>query len=83
MLCCLLTSKDFHPVNTALTVVGFLHCFIHHAHHDRRNINTRAIALDEGNDWMKRHIQCLVSIDRDFLTLCWNLNMLVHEANLR
>ena len=83
MLCCLLACKDFHPVNTALTLVGFLHCFIHHPHHDWGDVNAGAIALDEGNDWINRHIQCLISIDRDFFALCWNLNMLVHEANLR
>ena len=66
-----------------LALIGFLDGFVHHSNHDRRDINAGAIALDEWNDWIDGHIQCLVSIDRDFFALRWNLNVQVHEVCLR
>ena len=70
-------------MNDALALVGFLNRFIHHPYHDWRDVDAGAIAFDKGNDWIDWHIQCLISIERDFFALCWNLNVLVHETYLR
>ena len=68
-LCGFLASKNFHPMNGALTLVGFLNGFIHDSNHDRCDVNASAISFDKWNDWIQRHIQGLISIDRDFFAL--------------
>ena len=77
-LCRLFTRKHFHPVNFFLAAVGFGNGGINHFQHHRRNIHTRAIALDKRNDGLIRHIQRVVGIDSDFLALGGHLDVLIH-----
>ncbi|CUJ18194.1 Uncharacterised protein [Achromobacter kerstersii] len=79
----LLARVDFHPVDLALAAVGLLHRGVDNLDHHRGDIGARAVAFDEGNDGLFRHIQREISVDRDLLAASGNLDMLVgHECSI-
>src|SRR5690606_18873158 len=74
---------NFHPCNLALAAIGFLDGCIHYLDHDRTDINTNAIALDEGDDRVVRYSKRHVGINGDFVTVSRHLDLLVSHAGLR
>ncbi|MNQ66036.1 hypothetical protein D3C85_805140 [compost metagenome] len=79
----LLAGIDFHPVDLALAAIGFLHRGVDNLDHHRGDVSARAVAFNEGNDGLFRHIQREISVDRDFLAASGNLDMLVgHECSI-
>jgi len=67
-------------MNLTFAAVGFGHGSIHHFAHHRGHVLAYAIAHDEGNDGLVRHVQRGVCIGCDFLTCSGHLDVLVrHE----
>ena len=67
----------------ALAAIGLGHSGIHHLDHHGGNVRARAIALDERDDGLVRHVQAEVCIDGDFFAFGRNLDVLVHREVLR
>ena len=53
----LFTRIHFHPVNLFLAAVGLGNSGIHHFYHHRRDVHAGAVAFNERNDRLIRHIQ--------------------------
>ncbi|MNF77114.1 hypothetical protein D3C84_592520 [compost metagenome] len=79
----LLAGVDLHPGDLALAAVGLLHGGIDHLDHHRTDIDTDAVAFDERDDRVVRHIQGHVGIDSDLVTARRHLDLLISHAGLR
>ena len=77
-----LASVYFHPRDLAVAFVGFLDGSVDDLDHDRADIHTNAITLDEGDDRVLRYIQGHIGVDGDFVT-GRHLDLLVSHAELR
>ncbi|MCY1174545.1 hypothetical protein D9M73_147510 [compost metagenome] len=77
-----LPGVHFHPGNLAFATVGLLNSSIDNLDHDRADVDTNAVAFDEGDDRVIRNIERMVCIDGDFVADGWNLNLLVTHAEL-
>ena len=62
----LLAGEHLHPVNLALAAIGFLYRRIEYPHAGAPDVAAGAVAFDEGNDGLVRHLQFAVG-DRNFL----------------
>ena len=71
-------SVHLHPVDFLLAAVGLGHSGIHHLQHDRRDVRARTVTFNKRNDRLVLHIQRIVGIDGNFLTLGGHLDVLVH-----
>jgi hypothetical protein len=77
-----LPGIDFHPVDLFLAAVGLGHGCVHHLEHHRRDVHAGAVAFDERNDRLVRHVQGHVGIDGDFLAFGGHLDVLVHGRDV-
>ena len=64
----LLAGEDLHPVDLALAAVGLGDRGVEHAHGCAPDVGAGAVALDEGDDRVVRHLQAAVG-DGDLLAL--------------
>ncbi len=79
----LLATEDFHPGDLAAAAIGLLYGSIDHLDHDRGDVSTRAIALNERNDGLVGHLEGVVGIDRDLLPDGWHDDFAAHGHTLR
>jgi hypothetical protein len=60
-------------VDLLLAAIGLGHRGVHHLQHDRRDVETGAVALDVRNDRLIRHVERVVGVDGDLLALVGTL----------
>ncbi|MPN37467.1 hypothetical protein SDC9_184986 [bioreactor metagenome] len=72
----LFTGVNFHPVDLALAAIGLGHGRIHHLDHHRRDVRARAVAFNEWNDGLIRHVQRHIGVDGDLLAFGRHLDVL-------
>src|SRR5471032_2577169 len=74
-----LAGVDFHPVDFLLARVRFLDRGIHDLDHHRRDVDTRAVALDERDDWLVGNVERKIGVDGDLVTIGRNLDVLIRH----
>ena len=74
---------DFHPVDLASPSVSFCNRRVDHLEHHRSDVESRAIALNIRNDRIMGNMQRKIRIDRNFGTICRDLDMFVHAGSNR
>ena len=62
----------------ALATVALGHRCVHDFEHHRRNVQSGAVTLDEGNDGLVRYVQGKIRVDGNLLTLGGDFDVLVH-----
>ena len=62
-----LTSVDLHPMDFLGAAIGFGHGRVNHLQHHRGDVLPGAIAFNERDDRLIRHIEGIVRINGDFL----------------
>jgi hypothetical protein len=66
-------------VDLLLARVGLGHRRIDDLDHDRRDVDTGAVALDVGNDRLVGHHEGEIGVDLDLLPALGHLDVLIHE----
>jgi hypothetical protein len=74
----LFAGEHFHPVDLALAAIGLGHRGIDHLEHHRRDVQTRAVALDEGNDRLSGTLSDMSALTVIFWPSMGHLDVLVH-----
>ncbi len=72
-----LARIDFHPGNLALAGVRFFNSSVDDLDHDRGNIETDAVTLDEGDDRVVGYVQGKVGVNGNFVAAGRHLDLLV------
>jgi hypothetical protein len=75
----LLAGVDLHPVDLLLAAVGLRDRRVDDLDHDRRDVDSGAVALDVGNDRLVGNHQREIGIDLDLLPGFGHLDVLIHE----
>ena len=78
----LLPGIDLHPLDLALAAIGFVDGSVDDLEHHRRHVDANPVAFDKRDDRAIRHVQRMVGVGSDCLTVGGHLDVVVmHELS--